>query len=752
MNCIIATARKSSACALIVLCLVSQSLAVEPIGYAWPKDNLLIPDKTPAPFQRVFVGDTYTLVKTINASDMGVSKLRSENSNLESSIFQSRTIGTPTAGRESQNWFIEMARQESTEGYLVICRGIEGSQRIGLMPFRDRLGNPTCRQLGQNTITMSSDVVELRPGYFPFQAKQRYPVLSRGNQNLEMLFSFDTFTQVVSVAEADVNFMVMADYSKTLGAIVQNLKSMADNALKEGRFGTVGDVFRSYDGDLAEDTASIRAELASEYTKRAEEQMRATQEKAKEQARAAQEQAEAEQKRYEAKQIAKGYIKYDGQWLTAQEIQQRKEEEKRPALKLRYAKSCNFIRRATALLDRNRGFDREALEKLLDAESKYKTAYEGIRTGDLKVDEAEHFQLLADNVWANVFTKKPMCGYTYNKVFRDEVIVPVDFGMFGNNGACYVQIGEGDRKKIATISGKNLRSIVDGLRKSEEWAGERSLILLENPARDVVSTAGPAIGDWDSVHLEFVPEKDGLDGYVELTTSGTSVKLNMLNVHCLLVRMTNARQIAEDKLHLETVASPDRTLETPEQRGQRLATAQVETSVFASTNSLQVILMSVTRQPFNQLFKSYSYDAQKSEGYNFQINFQFRARTFFVRAVGDLIRDRYEDTVYRLVKFERKSTTVDDPSVGGKREKDVSEVTVQHAGENPVVLVYLQDTEEQEPVAKVRCEAAAVDREYRRGQQIICNGRIYRVGDIDPKQMVIVDVQTGEQYVIKPQQ
>jgi hypothetical protein len=169
------------------------------------------------------------------------------------------------------------------------------------------------------------------------------------------------------------------------------------------------------------------------------------------------------------------------------------------------------------------------------------------------------------------------------------------------------------------------------------------------------------------------------------------------------------------------------------------------------TNVFPVILMSITREPFKLLFKAYSYDTQKTEGYNFQINFQFRARTFFVRTVGDPIRDRYEDTGYRIVKFERKSTTVDDPSVGGKREKDVSELTVQHAGDNPVMLVYLQETEEHEPVAKVRCGSGGLDRKYRRGQQINCNGRTYKVVDIDPKQMVIVDTLTEEQRVIKPQ-
>jgi len=174
--------------------------------------------------------------------------------------------------------------------------------------------------------------------------------------------------------------------------------------------------------------------------------------------------------------------------------------------------------------------------------------------------------------------------------------------------------------------------------------------------------------------------------------------------------------------------------------------------VEGSTNGLQVILMSIARKPFKLLFKAYSYDADKNDGYNFQINFQFRARTFFVRAAGDPIKDRYEDTGYRIVSFERKFTTVNDPSLGGKREKDVSELTIQHEGEKPLVLVLLQETEEQEPVAKVRCGPAGVDHEYRRGQRIDCAGRTYKVVDIDPTQMVIVDTQTEEQQVIKPQQ
>jgi len=175
-----------------------------------------------------------------------------------------------------------------------------------------------------------------------------------------------------------------------------------------------------------------------------------------------------------------------------------------------------------------------------------------------------------------------------------------------------------------------------------------------------------------------------------------------------------------------------------------------------NTNEFPVILMSAGRKPFKLLFKTYSYDAAANEGYNFQINFQFRARTFFVPHVADLIKDRYEDTGYRIAKFEKKSKIVHDPTFNQDREKDVSELTVAHEEGKPVVLVFGQESEDQEPVAQVRCGVAGPTREYRRGQLIECERKKYTVVDIvvdsDPKRMVIVDAQTQEQHIIKSQQ
>ncbi len=169
-----------------------------------------------------------------------------------------------------------------------------------------------------------------------------------------------------------------------------------------------------------------------------------------------------------------------------------------------------------------------------------------------------------------------------------------------------------------------------------------------------------------------------------------------------------------------------------------------------------VILMSAGRKPFKLLFKIYSYDAATNEGYNFQINFQFRDRTFFIPRVGDPIKDRYEDTGYRIANFEKKSVNVNDPTLGRSRDKDVSELTVQREGGKPKVLVLSQEAVDEEPVALVRCGIEGQNFERRIGQTIECRRKKYTVVDIvvdsDPKRMVIVDTQTQEQHIIKSQQ
>ncbi|HTS18389.1 MAG TPA: hypothetical protein VMP11_12510 [Verrucomicrobiae bacterium] len=223
---------------------------------------------------------------------------------------------------------------------------------------------------------------------------------------------------------------------------------------------------------------------------------------------------------------------------------------------------------------------------------------------------------------------------------------------------------------------------------------------------------------------------------------------------------SGSRAGATPHLNLETYSNAWTLLSEPPSwtNGNPFLRVDVPPPAVTNTNpgaapEFPVVLLSLTRKPFKLLFKTYSFDPSRG-GYNFQINFQFRARTFFIPAVGDVIKDHYDDTGYTITKFEKKSITVDDPTVGGKREKDVSELTVQHDGGNPVVLVLNKESEDQEPVANVRCTKDGQTGEYRRGQTLTCGGTTYKVFDIDTnsKQMIIVDTQTQEQHIIKSQQ
>jgi S1-C subfamily serine protease len=274
---ILPTIRQSSVCAFVAL-LSLPCFATEPIGYAWPKDNLLISDKTLAQFRHVVIGDNYPLIKTVSASDFGNTNRDVQLPSDSNTIFQtvSTAVGTAHAGNDTIDWFMAMHEYEHRhpEGYLILCRAVDGNRRIGLLPLRDRLGNPTRwlpfdgRSAG-NDIVIASDVVTLEPGWFPFQANQRYPVLFRDNQNLGMLFSFETFTQVVSVAEANVKFMTVADYNQAVEVMIRTLKSKADRALEEGRFGAIREIFGDYQGDFAQYSVDIREKLANEYEERA---------------------------------------------------------------------------------------------------------------------------------------------------------------------------------------------------------------------------------------------------------------------------------------------------------------------------------------------------------------------------------------------------------------------------------------------------------------------------------------------------
>jgi len=150
----------------------------------------------------------------------------------------------------------------------------------------------------------------------------------------------------------------------------------------------------------------------------------------------------------------------------------------------------------------------------------------------------------------------------------------------------------------------------------------------------------------------------------------------------------------------------------------------------------------VFRRPFKLIFKSYTGD-----GHNFQVNFVTYSRTFFVPEVGDEIADRFGQTGYFIKKFEQKTDTVNVPGVG-PREVDVSELTIQHAGDEPIKLILNRETQEKEPVASIQCAEGGQLRQASRQQEFTCGDKTYIVVDITSTQLIIMDKLSKEKHTI----
>ena len=169
-----------------------------------------------------------------------------------------------------------------------------------------------------------------------------------------------------------------------------------------------------------------------------------------------------------------------------------------------------------------------------------------------------------------------------------------------------------------------------------------------------------------------------------------------------------------------------------------------ETTTVVMTNATgpKVGLVRITHRQFKLRF-----DAYAGKGENFQLNFQFRPRTFFVPAVGMPVGDQFEDTGYILAKFEQKTCRETVPGLGDQ-DVDCSVVTLKRGNENPILLVLNKPTEEQEPVAMIQCGADPHPREVRRGLEFTCESVTYKVVDIDSDQVIIIEKQTGEKHAI----
>jgi hypothetical protein len=159
-----------------------------------------------------------------------------------------------------------------------------------------------------------------------------------------------------------------------------------------------------------------------------------------------------------------------------------------------------------------------------------------------------------------------------------------------------------------------------------------------------------------------------------------------------------------------------------------------------------IALRQVIREAFRLRFDAYTWDAAKKEAHAFQINFPLRRRTYFVENLGQPVPEPGETNRYVLVKFEKKSALVAVASMD-PIERDVSELTIQRAGDEPILLVLGRITEPN-PEALVQCGTDPQQQRLRSGGVFECNSRTYKVVDIAPTQMVIEDLKNGEKLII----
>lgn len=156
-----------------------------------------------------------------------------------------------------------------------------------------------------------------------------------------------------------------------------------------------------------------------------------------------------------------------------------------------------------------------------------------------------------------------------------------------------------------------------------------------------------------------------------------------------------------------------------------------------------ITLLEIRRVRFTMNLYAYA-----GNGRDFQINLKSRNRTYIIKNIGDLIKDQFGDTGWVVTKFEKKFQEVPAPELGGTRKVDVSELTVEHKGDKPIILVLGKDSYYGEPVAKLQCDAGrnkVTISEVKIGQNFGCGPYIYNVVDISEREMLFVDTRKPEE-------
>jgi hypothetical protein len=160
-------------------------------------------------------------------------------------------------------------------------------------------------------------------------------------------------------------------------------------------------------------------------------------------------------------------------------------------------------------------------------------------------------------------------------------------------------------------------------------------------------------------------------------------------------------------------------------------------------------LESVVRRPFVLRFLAYN---QLSTN-NFQVNFLAEdqrtvLRSFFIDKVGMEIADRFGKTGYFATKYEHKIEKVQRSGI--TLSEDRSELTVQHEGEDPIVLVLTRPTTYPKRYARIQCLDKAEPLEVPAGETFEYQNRIYKVIDISDKEVIIEDSKSKKKLPVRP--
>ena len=146
--------------------------------------------------------------------------------------------------------------------------------------------------------------------------------------------------------------------------------------------------------------------------------------------------------------------------------------------------------------------------------------------------------------WTRVLENKPVYGYRYNEILKQETTVPITFNIYKDADSFYIKVGDGAFCTVASIPPDALLQLAKQLIKITEWS-QKCVEQQLDAEKDA--------GSFGGVKLEFVSKNNAENIFVWLTARGAfaedrlvekqTVRLNMLNLKALFRRITKANEL-----------------------------------------------------------------------------------------------------------------------------------------------------------------------------------------------------------------